>query len=109
MAQCIAPSHCGTSPDLPPCFYDLTNLFIGTSFANNETKWFGTDCRLVFNVIGSFGFPTLHRPQITLRSINPVNPGFRASMVRCVCSYFPLAFSKHHDDGETNQSRNLAG
>lgn len=24
---------------------------------------FGTDCRLVFNVIGSFGFPTLHRPR----------------------------------------------
>ena len=78
-------------------------MFIGTYFANNETKWFGTDCRLVFNVIGSFGFPTLHRPQVILRSINPVNPGLRASMVGCVCSYFPLAFSKHHDDGETNR------
>ena len=95
MAQCIARSHCGTSPDLPPYFYDLTTLSIGTYFANNETKWFGTDCRLVFNVIGSFGFPTLHRPRRS--SLDP-------SILSILGSVPPWldAFFKHHDDGETN-------
>ena len=106
MAQCIAPSHCGTSPDLPPYFYDLTTLFIGTYFANTETKCLERIALFSTSLVHLVLLHCIARRSSLDPSMQPP-PGFRASMVGCVCSYFP-PFSKRHDQWG-NQSRNLAG